>query len=1308
VPSYRGFQESVRRQAKEASKAFREEFGREMGDEAAKALKPSPATDRAAKSLGAKSGEQAGDAFGDQLTKRVNAAIRKLPKVEIKSDTSKAQREIAVFRARLEEIRDAHANFDLDVGSALAQIAEVEAGLAALSANDVNVDVKVDAARAATELAAVGALAAAVSANDVDIDVDVDGAGKAAAELLGVGAAAKHAETSSQEAGGALRSVSLILLGVVTIGAAVIPMLGALAGALAAIGPIAIGAGAGLGVMVLGFSGIQNAVKAMMDVEKNGAKDAHAASKTLTAAADGVADAERSLARARENAADSAEDAARRVSRAQEDAARSIQRALRTQADAEKRLADAQRDATAAQQALRQARRDAQADLEDIADQQRQNALNERQAVLDLFNATVSNTAAQQDPGATNLEKEQAAIQLGNARERLHEIREEEQRLAAERAKGVNGSERVANAQERVVSALEAQQAAQRNLADAAESVDRARIDGAEAVSDALRAQARTAEDSADAIADAQRGLLRAQQNQRDAVIETGELGSSSMRKLQDAMGKLSPAAQAFATWLFSLRKEFYKIRAAAAESMLPGVMTGMKMVMEKYGPGFVKFIGAMGKVIGDLWVFLGKTMTGPIWQEFFSTMKDAAPLLLKMFGQTAINWLTVFVSLMEAFTPLALLFSQALLDISEKAVKWADGLEDTKGFKDFMAYVRRVGPEVADFFKALWDAAVNLAKALAPFGEMIMNAFTGILKFIGAMDPKTLGLIVIGIFGLITAFQIASAAVGFLTIAAGVFASTIGVVIAVLVLVGFGLFMLWTKSETFQKIVKWSFTQVAENAKWLFYKVLKPAFEWVQWGWKNILLPVFAFILAYWKTMARGIAWVWRTIIRPIFNLFMDVVGDDLVRAFKTAMGGIRAAWDTLKNIAKAPVKFVIDTVINHGLIDGFNSIGKFFGVKKKDRMGHIPLPKGFSRGGYTGQGGRDEPAGIVHRDEYVISSKARRRFERRAPGALDELNRTGTLPGYATGGRVVWPAPQGSRGLGYGNTYSGGRYHSGQDFPGPVGSKILAALNGVVSAVKHLAGSYGNHVIMRHAGGAETLYGHMLATGVLPGQVVAAGQQIGLLGSSGNSSGPHLHFEFRTPPGGYGNAVNPMPLLSGAAHLAGFGKMDGKTPGFFPNPLSWLRSKISKPLERVTDSPFGRLIAGFPHKALDWMGGAVGGLAKGVFNFGKNLIGDGVDAVGNLFHFGGRDDDDPPTLYDNGGMLPPGLSSVLNATGKPEPVLTPEQWESMAKGGGGFKAYVDARGTAANPDDIADAVLFAGRKMALGGVYAGAGVGR
>jgi murein DD-endopeptidase MepM/ murein hydrolase activator NlpD len=73
---------------------------------------------------------------------------------------------------------------------------------------------------------------------------------------------------------------------------------------------------------------------------------------------------------------------------------------------------------------------------------------------------------------------------------------------------------------------------------------------------------------------------------------------------------------------------------------------------------------------------------------------------------------------------------------------------------------------------------------------------------------------------------------------------------------------------------------------------------------------------------------------------------------------------------------------------------------------------------------------------------------------------------------------------------------------------------------------GSYGNEVVIRHADGKYSQYGHLSQLSVSAGQSVTAGQQIGLSGSTGNSTGPHLHFEIRTGPS-YGSDIDPVAYL-------------------------------------------------------------------------------------------------------------------------------------------------------------------------------------
>lgn len=91
----------------------------------------------------------------------------------------------------------------------------------------------------------------------------------------------------------------------------------------------------------------------------------------------------------------------------------------------------------------------------------------------------------------------------------------------------------------------------------------------------------------------------------------------------------------------------------------------------------------------------------------------------------------------------------------------------------------------------------------------------------------------------------------------------------------------------------------------------------------------------------------------------------------------------------------------------------------------------------------------------------------------------------------------------------YKTAKMHAGIDFAAPQGTPIYATADGVVKMAGYSDGGYGNHVVINHGYGYETLYGHMFKVKVKPGQRVKRGEVIGYVGSTGKSTGPHCHYE-------------------------------------------------------------------------------------------------------------------------------------------------------------------------------------------------------
>jgi murein DD-endopeptidase MepM/ murein hydrolase activator NlpD len=137
----------------------------------------------------------------------------------------------------------------------------------------------------------------------------------------------------------------------------------------------------------------------------------------------------------------------------------------------------------------------------------------------------------------------------------------------------------------------------------------------------------------------------------------------------------------------------------------------------------------------------------------------------------------------------------------------------------------------------------------------------------------------------------------------------------------------------------------------------------------------------------------------------------------------------------------------------------------------------------------------------------------------------------GHSTKYRFIWPEPQAQISQGFGpspypfeppyGAYP--HFHTGMDLVEPFGSAVYAADDGVVALVGSSSSGYGNFVVVAHSGGLDTLYGHLATSLVKVGQSVTQGQAVGMEGSTGNSTGAHLHFELRINQ----RPVDPAPYL-------------------------------------------------------------------------------------------------------------------------------------------------------------------------------------
>lgn len=433
--------------------------------------------------------------------------------------------------------------------------------------------------------------------------------------------------------------------------------------------------------------------------------------------------------------------------------------------------------------------------------------------------------------------------------------------------------------------------------------------------------------------------------------------------------------------------------------------------------------------------------------------------------------------------------------------------------------------------------------------------------------------------------------------------------------------------------------------------------------------------IIKHWDTIMgafRG-AWTW---IKGTFASWWDtitsilrkpvdmartaidgILGTDGIQGvFTRARDGIGRIWDGIKEKLSGPIDWVKKNVINPFL----QAIKDFLnGIKATDLAAKIRLlpvgPGGSAAvagaGALPGRAGggripgrwdaarRDHVLGVDHLGrptsrvepgEMVVRYASTRAIDRRFPGYLDALNSKGPqavmemhgpLPRLAGGGRVK-PVPQGHSGWNGGRYRSSGRWHGGVDYASPYGTPVKAAATGTVSHQARLASSYGHHIWLQHSDSWRTLYAHLSAILTRVGQAVSAGQVIGRVGSTGNSTGPHLHFEARH----HGRQVNPDSFLAGASYGA---------------PVVTGSATASSGIEKLVDAIVEPILNKISNIGGGWFGEAMGRM--------PHLMYDGIKA------------EIKKLVFDQGGMLPRGFTLTENRTGRPERVLNEAQWQAL-----------------------------------------------
>lgn len=220
---------------------------------------------------------------------------------------------------------------------------------------------------------------------------------------------------------------------------------------------------------------------------------------------------------------------------------------------------------------------------------------------------------------------------------------------------------------------------------------------------------------------------------------------AANLAKVNEEMSKLSPSAQAFVHQLDHLEPQLKSLQTAAADGLLPGVSEGLDRVVKQL-PLVRQIFAQIGSATGDLAADIGAGLNDREWTDFLNMVRSQAKPILSDFGHTVGDLATGIADLMVATVPLSTSFSSGLAKSAHSFREWADTVDETQGFQDFLAYAQKTGPQVVHTLGALSEAFLHVIEAGAPLGGPILSALTALANVVTRIADSPLGSPLVGL----------------------------------------------------------------------------------------------------------------------------------------------------------------------------------------------------------------------------------------------------------------------------------------------------------------------------------------------------------------------------------------------------------------------------------------------------------------------------------------------------------------------------------------------------------------------------------
>lgn len=575
-------------------------------------------------------------------------------------------------------------------------------------------------------------------------------------------------------------------------------------------------------------------------------------------------------------------DAQRQLAAATRDAADRQKDALQQVEDAEDNLADAQRDARDAQESLNDARDEAAKDAKELAQQVKDAQFEIRDATHSVTEAEERLAEVRADPKSTasqikraELALEAAQRSLARQKEGLTELQQKQQE--ADRV-GIEGSEKVKNAKDK--------------LADANDKV----VDAEQALAEARENVTRVQQQSADAIAAAQSAIAAAMQQAGAATVS-----------FEDTLAKLPPATQETARAFIALKEETKAWSDSLAPKTMPVFTSGINILRDVI-PMLTPLVVAASDAFQEFLDELGRDVNNGGLQDFINDLAESARETLPDFLHSLKNIAVGVGGIIEAFLPFDQEVTGGFRNATKAFADWGQGLENSKGFKSFMAGVREALPVIAEFFGSFLDAGKELAKGLEPIagiGLDLIRMFGELLQAIPDEVLQALAPVIMGIVVAMKAWAVIQGVINLLLMA-----NPIGLVIALLVAAAVAVYKLYQEHEGFRSKVQEVWAAIQETvmpALQELWRIIQdeviPAFQ----DFIKALEPVVAFLIEKLEPFVRktfeNVMQIIRgalDIIIGIFKVFTGLLTGDWAKVWDGLKQIVSGVWDVIAGIVK------------------------------------------------------------------------------------------------------------------------------------------------------------------------------------------------------------------------------------------------------------------------------------------------------------------------------------------------------------------------------------------------------------------------